>query len=99
MYIFEFDLWRIEQIVALDAHFVYSVKAQWRSLKQNPWSFCFDTVQPIKKACFEKASSLDTSPDIILCGWLGLKHQLTNFFKHQPWYNLLWLTGLKAPTN
>ena len=30
------------------------------------------------------------SPDIILCGWLGVKHQLPHS---------LWLTGLKAPTN
>ena len=44
------------------------------------------------------------SPDVILCGWLGSKYQLTNYWSSyksipQPWYNPLWLTGLKAPTN
>ena len=52
------------------------------------------------------------SPDVILCGWLGLKFFRSYFcligpFNHislyeslpQPQCNSLWLTGLKAPTN
>ena len=78
------------------------------------------------------------SPDIILCGWLGSKHQLTHSSDvkpvhalaqksfivitrqlwsccrcssrsvitaakieicFQPWYNPLWLTGVKAPAD
>ena len=37
-----------------------------------------------------------------MSGWLGSKHQLTNSLYEsllQPWYNPVWLTGLKAPTN
>ena len=26
----------------------------------------------------ERAHVIKNSPDVILCGWLGLKHQLTN---------------------
>ena len=71
------------------------------------WSFqLYDDI-------FKKVS---LSHDIILCGRLGLKRQLTNLslihiseptrpryiaYKSlpQPWFNPLWLTGLKAPTN
>ena len=34
----------------------------------------------IEAIYFSASSSVNTtfSPDVILCGWLGLKHQLTN---------------------
>ena len=46
-------------------------------MEQNKLKLNNDKTEAIR---FSASSSVNTtfSPDVILCGWLGLKHQLTN---------------------
>ena len=51
--------------------------------------YCMENIQPTNETSKQIVSRISTtnypyavfnpiSPDVILCGWLGLKHQLTN---------------------